>query len=155
MSTVTSPSSSRLAIPALGGIYASAPFFEALLRFVVGAFLVPHGAQKLFGAFGGYGIGGTAGFMESLGFTPGVLFAVLVGAVEFFGGILIAIGFLTRPAALAAAIMLFVAALSVHWGAFFAPEGIEYPVLWAVAALFFAVKGASAYSVDAALGKEI
>lgn len=147
----------RYYIPALASVYAGfTPLAEALLRVVVGGFLVPHGAQKLFGAFGGYGLAGTGGFMESLGFTPGVLFAFLVGFVEFVGGIAIAIGFLTRPFALAATGVLLVAAVSVHLanGFFNQAGGWEFAGLWTIAALYFAVRGGGRYSVDAKLGRE-
>jgi len=153
-----SATTTRHLIPALAPLYDKAtPVFETLLRVVVGGFLVPHGAQKLFGAFGGYGLTGTAGFMESLGFAPGILFAALVGGVEFFGGILLAIGLLTRPAAVAATIVLAVAAISVHLskGFFMQTGGIEFSALWTFAAAYFAFRGAGPYSVDAKIGREI
>ena len=150
-------SPARPIIPALAPLYDKAtPIFETLLRVVVGGFLIPHGAQKLFGAFGGYGIEGTGKFMESLGFAPGFLFAGLVGGVEFFGGILLAIGLLTRPVAVAVTIVLAVAALSVHLSkGFFAGQGgIEFAALWTFAAAYFAFRGAGPYSVDAKIGRE-
>lgn len=148
-------SSQKLIIPALGGLYSATPVFEALLRFVVGFWLVPHGAQKLFGMFGGGGISGTAGFFSQIGLEPAVLLATLAGLGEFFGGLFLAIGFLTRPAALVAAIVLLVATFSVHIGAgfFMASGGFEYASLWFFAALYFVFKGGNQYSVDAKLGR--
>ena len=79
----------RPVVPALSSLYERlSPFAEPLIRVAAGLLLVPHGAQKLFGWFGGYGIEGTGQFMASLGFEPGALFAVLVGAAEFFGTLL-------------------------------------------------------------------
>src|SRR5947209_19765732 len=86
-----------------------------VLRLVFGLIMAAHGAQKLFGWFGGYGIAGTGGFFESLGFHPGRLFAAAAGASEFGGGLLLAFG-LFGPAGPALVIgVMTVAALSVHW----------------------------------------
>src|SRR5437016_14096783 len=70
-----------------------------ILRLVVGLTLAAHGAQKLFGAFGGHGVAGTAGFLENLGFRPGTRHARLAGGTEFGGGLLLALGLLTAPGA--------------------------------------------------------
>src|SRR2546425_2904707 len=99
-----------------------------LIRLVFGLVMAAHGAQKLFGWFGGYGITGTGGFFESLGFRPGKLFAAAAGFGEFAGGLLVALGFL-RPIgpALMLSVMI-VAAVSVPWGHLFATHnGIEVP----------------------------
>ncbi|MBN9027424.1 MAG: DoxX family protein [Rhizobiales bacterium] len=148
-------SSQKLIVPAFGGLYAASPFFEAVLRFVVGFWLVPHGAQKLFGLFVGGGIDGTTGFFAQIGLQPAVLLATLAGLGEFFGGLFLAIGLLTRPAALVAAFVLLVATLSVHIGNgfFMASGGFEYASLWFFAALYFVFKGGNEYSVDAKLGR--
>lgn len=149
-------SSQKLIIPALGGLYAGGtPLFEAVLRAVVGLWMVPHGAQKLFGMFGGGGISGTAGFFSQIGLEPAVLMAVLAGGTEFFGGILLAIGLLTRPAAVAICILLLVAIFSVHIGNgfFMQTGGFEYASLWFFAALYFVFRGGNRYSVDAKLGR--
>jgi putative oxidoreductase len=147
--------SDKLIVPALGGLYSATPLFEALLRFVVGFWLVPHGAQKLFGLFGGGGISGTAGFFSQIGLEPAVLLATLAGLGEFFGGLLLAIGLFTRPAALVAAVILAVATLTVHLGNgfFMSNGGYEFASLWFFAALYFVFKGGNAYSVDARLGR--
>ncbi|MBZ9934723.1 DoxX family protein [Mesorhizobium sp. BR1-1-16] len=153
---MTDLSSQKLIVPALGGLYSRAtPLFEALLRVAVGLWMVPHGAQKLFGLFGGGGIAGTAGFFSQIGLEPAVPLAVLAGLGEFVGGLLLAIGLFTRPAAVATTIVLAVAVMSVHIGnGFFAQGGgFEYPALWFFASLYFVFRGANQYSVDAKLGR--
>src|SRR5690606_13384493 len=100
-----------------------------LVRIITGLLLIPHGAQKLFGWFGGYGLQATGEYFETaLGITPGVLMAALAGSVEFFGGLALVLGLLTRPAAVAVAVLMGVA-LSVHVpaGFFWTDGGIEYP----------------------------
>ncbi len=72
-----------------------------VLRLVIGITFILHGGQKLFGLFGGDGLNGTAGFFASLGANPGSLWAVVVGVVEFFGGIALVVGLLSRLASLA------------------------------------------------------
>jgi len=131
-----------------------APFAWPLVRIVTGLMLIPHGAQKLFGWFGGHGLSGTGQFFESaLGMSPGVLWAGLAGGVEFFGGLALVLGLLTRPAALAVAILMGVA-LSVHIpnGFFWSNGGIEYPLLWGLLALAILLRGGGEYSLDARFG---
>ncbi len=127
-----------------------------LLRVVVGLFLVPHGAQKLFGAFGGGGISGTAQFFASVGIPMPTFAAMAAGSVEFFGGILIALGLFTRPAAAAATFLLFTAAATSHFAnGFFAMNGgYEYAILWMFATLVFVVRGGECLSVDRLIGRE-
>lgn len=126
----------------------------ALARFVFGPMMAAHGAQKLFGWFGGYGIAGTGGFFEKLGFRPGWLFATAAGLSEFTGGLLVALG-LFGPVgpALMLAVMV-VAAISVHWrnGLFVTSNGIEVPLLYAAGAAALALTGFGRYSLDALLG---
>ena len=95
-----------------------------ILRLVVGLGLAAHGAQKLFGWFGGYGIAGTGQFLEGLGFRPGRLHAVQAGLAELIGGLLLAAGFLTPLGAAALVAVMLVAAVSVHFkGGYFAQSG--------------------------------
>ena len=86
-----------------------------LARMVIGLLFAAHGAQKLFGWFGGYGLAGTGGFFESLGFRPGRFFAAAAGFSEFTGGLLLAIGLLgpLGPAMIIA--VMVVAIATVHW----------------------------------------
>ena len=84
------------------------------LRIPVGIIFIAHGAQKLFGAFGGYGLEGTGQWMASIGLEPGYTLAFLAGSAEFFGGIALLVGLLTRPAAVVLAITMLVAIFSVH-----------------------------------------
>lgn len=123
-------------------------------RLVLGTIMFAHGAQKLFGWFGGYGLKGTAGFFaESLGMTPGIFWAALAGGGEFFGGLLLLIGLATRFAALTVAITMAVAIITVHSGAFFAPAGMEFPLALLAISLAFLVAGGGALSVDARLSR--
>src|SRR5438876_11448049 len=85
-----------------------------ILRLVVGLSLAAHGAQKLFGWFGGHGIAGTGQFLEQLGFRPGRPHAVQAGLAELVGGLFLATGFLTPAAAAAVVAVMVVAAVSVH-----------------------------------------
>src|SRR5262249_13258304 len=97
----------QLYIPALRRIYDwEAPFAEPLLRIALGAILIPHGMQKLFGAFGGAGLTANAALFERLGFSPGMFWGTLVACTEFFGGILLVIGLFTRFAAAAVVIFM-------------------------------------------------
>ena len=121
-----------------------------LLRVGVGLALMPHGAQKLFGWFGGYGLEGTGQWMASIGLQPGLLMAALAGAAEFFGGLALLLGLLTRPAAALTAFTMLIAVFSVHIGNgfFMANNGYEYAFVLLVAALSLLVSGGGRYSVD-------
>ncbi|MFV0575915.1 MAG: DoxX family protein [Vibrio sp.] len=103
-------------------------FAPLILRVPTGIILMAHGSQKLFGWFGGGGLEGTGQFMASLGLEPGMLMAVLAGSGEFFGGLFILLGLLTRPAAAVAAFTMLVAIGSVHLphGLFLSNGGYEY-----------------------------
>lgn len=126
------------------------------LRLGVGGTLVAHGAQKLFGWFGGHGLAGTAGFFESVGFTPGRANAILAGAGEAGGGSLLALG-LATPAAGAAVAGTMAAAASMHKdNGFFAQDGgLEYPAMLALTAGALALSGPGQLSLDAALGHRV
>ena len=124
-----------------------------IARVVFGLVMAAHGSQKLFGWFGGYGIAGTGGFLESLGFRPGKFFAMAAGTSEMAGGLLLALGLLgPLGPALIVAVMID-AMVTVHWhGLFAANNGIELPLLYIVGAAAIALIGNGAYSLDAVLG---
>ncbi|HYR82699.1 MAG TPA: DoxX family protein [Terriglobia bacterium] len=125
-----------------------------IIRVVFGLAMAGHGAQKLFGWFGGYGIKGTGGFFESLGFRPGAVFATAAGLSEMGGGLLLTVGLFTPLGAAAVLSAMLVAMVSVHWknGFFAAGNGIELPFLYAVAAVGIALTGGGAISLDRLLG---
>lgn len=134
-----------------------APLAYPLVRVTAGLLLMPHGAQKLFGWFGGHGLTGTGQYFEaSLGLYPGIAFALLAGLIEFFGGLALVLGLLTRPAALAVAVFMAVA-LSTHIsnGFFWPNGGFEYPLMWGLVALAIFLRGGDNYSLDAKLGWRI
>ncbi len=151
--------SKELYVPAMAGFYASVKDFSyPMVRIFAGLMLVPHGMQKLFGAFGG-NIDGTAGFFAKAGLVPALPLAYLIGCVEFFGGIMIAVGLFTRIAAAGASILLFVAAIYIHMtflakGFFWAKGGYEYPLLWAIVMLAIFFRGGGNLSLDSKMSKE-
>jgi putative oxidoreductase len=132
-----------------------AGFSPLALRIPIGIIFVAHGAQKLFGAFGGYGLEGTGQFMASLGLTPGYLMALLAGSAEFFGGLALLFGVLVRPAAAALAFAMLVAIFSVHigHGLFMAKNGYEYALALLAASISLLLSGAGRLSVDTALAE--
>jgi putative oxidoreductase len=127
-----------------------------LLRVPVGLIFAAHGAQKLFGWFGGYGLTATAGWLESIGIAPGLAFALLAGGAEFFGGLLLLLGLLTRPAALALAVTMVVAIFSVHIqnGFFMSNNGYEFALALLAATLALAVSGAGKLALDSMFNKK-
>lgn len=148
-----------LYIPALDGVYETfKPYMYPLLRVMMGLFYVPHGMQKLFGMFGappmaGYikGFGKMGPFWEHAGWV------YYIGSLEFFGGILLAIGLFTRVVAIQfvcfMAMATFVANAPRGW--FWTGGGSEAPLSWGIVCLVILVYGAGRYSVDRAIGKEI
>jgi putative oxidoreductase len=125
-----------------------------ILRLVFGALFAVHGAQKLFGWFGGYGLSGTGTFFEGLGFRPGRLFAAADGVAEFGGGLLLALG-LFEPVASAAIISVMIVAIAtvhLHNGLLVITNGVELPLLYTAAALSLALTGPGDYSLGAVLG---
>lgn len=124
-----------------------------ILRIAVGLLLAGHGAQKLFGWFGGYGLDGTSGFFHSLGFRPGKGMAAVAGASEAGGGLLLALGLFT-PLAGAVIVGTLLVAASVHLdkGLWSTNGGYELPLLLAVLGAVAAFTGPGAYSLDNAFG---
>ncbi|MER6027916.1 DoxX family membrane protein [Streptomyces sp. NPDC001851] len=124
-----------------------------LLRLGTGGVLAAHGAQKLFGWFGGHGLAGTGRFMESVGYAPGRASATAAGLAEAGGGTLLALG-LATPAAGAAAAGAMAGAAAVHLpSGFFAQEGgYEYAASLGLAAAGLAIAGPGRLSLDHALG---
>src|SRR5881628_2018651 len=97
-------------------------------RLFFGLGIAAHGAQKLFGWFGGYGLAGTGGFFEQLGFRPGRVFAALAGLAEWGGGILLAFGFFEPAGAALVLSVMIVAIVTVHLpNGVLTPNGIEKP----------------------------
>lgn len=127
----------------------------ALLRLVLGVIFFAHGAQKMLGWFGGYGFTGTMGFFTNVMHIP-ALFAFLAIAAEFFGGLGLIFGFLTRIAALGIFTNMTVAIAMVHhqfgffmnWTGAQKGEGFEYHLLVLALTVFLIIRGAGAVSVD-------
>ena len=145
-----------LYIPALGGLYDNLrPLAWPLVRIVTGLFMLPHGAQKLFGWFGG-NPEAMAGFFAKIGLEPAMPLVIVTGLVEVFGGLLLVLGLFTRPAAVATAILMLVAVVKVHLanGFFWSSNGFEYPLMWAVLAIAIACKGGGNLSLDRKVGRE-
>jgi putative oxidoreductase len=125
-----------------------------IMRVVLGAIMTAHGAQKLFRRFGGYGISGTSGWLEPMGFRPARLHAAVVGLAEFGGGALLALGLFTPLGAAAVAGVMFVAIATVHWSnGFFNPNGgYEFNLLIAASAIALAFAGPGVISIDDLVG---
>jgi putative oxidoreductase len=121
-----------------------------IARLVVGAVFVAHGAQKLFGAWGGGGIDGTGAMFEQSGLSPGEPLAVLAGSGEFFGGILIALGLMTRLGAFSVGTSMVVAIIAIHLPGPFV-EGYEFPLTLLAAAVVLLVAGPGRLSLDAVI----
>jgi putative oxidoreductase len=139
------------------GTYADLPTVSIgllLLRVVVGLIMAAHGAQKLLGWFGGYGLRGTGEFFVQLGFQPGPAFAAAASISEIISGLLVTFGFLGPIGPALMISVMIVAAMTVHWdhGLFAANNGIELPLLYGIAALGLALTGFGQYSLDNWLG---
>lgn len=161
-------------MPALGNdapqlwiLMQTAPFLEAsgsnaaalstgllVARVVIGLVMSAHGAQKLFGWFGGYGLTATGGFFEQLGFRPGRMFAAIASVTEIVAGLLIAFGLLGPVGPALMLSVMIVAAVTVHWsnGLFASTNGIEVPLLYGAFAVMLALTGPGLFSLDALLG---
>ncbi|MBM7440407.1 DoxX family protein [Streptomyces sp. HB132] len=119
-----------------------------LLRLALGLTVAAHGAQKLFGWFGGGGITGTGQFFEMSGYPSGETMAVIAGLSEIFGGLGLVAGLLT-PLAGAVVFGTMINALAVKWGGgFFAPDGVEFELLLTAGAAGLALTGPGRIAVD-------
>jgi putative oxidoreductase len=146
----------QLIIPALAPLYQLlGPVAEALLRVVVGLALVPHGLRMGFGFFPGTGLKvdnlrALADQLDETGYRPGRLWAPAIAITELVGGPLLALGLFTRPVAVP--IFLFLAVSNVErWrvgGYFWNTLGLEYTLMWTLAAFYFLVHGGGVYSLD-------
>ena len=125
-----------------------------VLRLVVGLLFAAHGAQKLFGSFGGHGLKGTAGFFEMIGLKPGHIHAMAAGTMEFGGGLLLALGLVTPIAAAALIAVMTAAVITVHYqkGIWSTNGGFEYNLVLAAVAFALAAIGAGHWSLDHAFG---
>lgn len=134
-------------------LFTRAGYGLTILRIAVGVIFAAHGSQKLFGLFGGYGLAGTAQYMESIGLTPGYLMATLAGGTEFFAGLALIIGLLVRPAALGLTFLSLVAIFTVHIsnGLFMANNGYEFALALLGGSLAVLIEGAGKLSVDRAI----
>ena len=123
------------------------------LRIAAGIIFAAHGAQKLFGWFGGYGLEGTGQFMASIGLTPGYVMAALAGGAEFFGGLALILGVVVRPAAAVLAFVMAIAIFSVHIGngLFMSNNGYEFGLALLAVSVALTISGAGPFSVDRAL----
>ncbi|NAW56325.1 MULTISPECIES: DoxX family protein [unclassified Vibrio] len=127
------------------------------LRVPIGIILMAHGSQKLFGWFGGYGLEGTGQWMASIGLEPGVLMAFMAGSAEFFGGLFLLLGLLTRPAAVVTAFTLIVAIFSVHIdnGLFMSNNGYEFGLALLAATVSLAISGSGKLALDNVLSQKL
>lgn len=124
------------------------------VRLVIGLAFAAHGTQKLFGWFGGYGLAGTGGFLETLGFRPGRVFAAAAGVSELVGGLLIAAGLFgpVGPMFVIAAMLVAIVTVHLRNGFFNASNGVELPLLYLLVGLVYAFDGYGVVSLDATLG---
>ena len=127
------------------------------LRLGAGVLFTAHGAQKLFGWYGGYGLEGTAGWMVSIGLEPGVLMAAMAGSAEFFGGLLLVTGLLVRPTALILALTMLVAIVTVHLenGLFMSNNGYEFGLALLAISVALVFRGAGSLSADRLLQRQL
>jgi putative oxidoreductase len=153
-----------LILPGLASLYGGlAPVAEALLRVVVGLALVPHGLRMTFGFFADTGlkVGSVEQLAEQLdrtGYRPGWLWAPAISVTQLLCGPLLAFGLFTRPVAVPIFVFLVVSNLE-RWrvgGYFWNTLGLEYTLMWTIAALYFLIHGGGFYSLDHLLiGREL
>jgi putative oxidoreductase len=120
------------------------------LRIPAGIIFMAHGAQKLFGSFGGHGLEGTGQWMASIGLEPGWLMALLAGGAEFFGGAALLLGLLVRPVSAVLAFTMLVAIFAVHFehGLFLANGGYEFALSLLAVSGALMISGAGRWSLD-------
>jgi putative oxidoreductase len=155
--TSIAPATSRLFIPALGGLYRNlSDFAQAALRIVLGGILIPHGMQKLFGTFGGLGLEKNAALFDKIGYSPGMFWGTLVGCTELIGGVLLVLGLFTRPAAFGVVIFMIngVYFTSKTGGFFWTTRGSEFPILILAVAFYVLIRGAGPWSIDRKMSRE-
>jgi putative oxidoreductase len=154
--------STTLVFPSLGPLYAAlAPIAEALLRVVVGLWMVPHGLRMAFGFFPGTGLPHRnvhmlAVDLDKWGYHPGWLWAPLIAATELIAGPMLALGLLTRVVAVPLVLFLIVTNFE-RWrvGRYFWNKlGLEYTFMWLIATIYFLVHGGGLYSLDRLIGWE-
>ena len=126
-----------------------------IIRLVIGLSFIGHGAQKLFGWFGGYGLKGTGGWLESIGIKPGVQMAFLAGISELLGGLLFALGLLTPVASLLILGTMIMAIAKVHGvnGYWSTQNGYEYNFAIIAVVIGVALTGPGQYALDVLLFK--
>lgn len=131
-------------------LHSDAGWAGLVLRVPIGMILAAHGSQKLFAWFGGHGLEGTGQWMASVGLNPGFLMALLAGSAEFFGGVALMLGLLTRLSAAVSAVTMAVALFWVHWGKgfFLAEHGIEYALALFAATSALVLMGGGRYALD-------
>lgn len=134
--------------------HAMVSFGLLVARIVVGLLMAAHGAQKLFGWFGGRGLNPTGEFFVKLGYNQGRAFAGLASTTEIVSGLLVVLGFLGPVGPALMISVMIVAMTTVHWpnGIFAANNGVELPLLFATAGFAFAMGGFGEYSLDSLLG---
>jgi putative oxidoreductase len=124
-----------------------------ILRLMVGLVIAAHGAQKLFGWFGGGGLKGAIKMSEMLRLRPVRFWALMSGLTEFVGGVLLALGLLNPLGPLGVIAAMLMAIITVHWPRFFnTNRGLEFPLVLLGMSLSAAISGPGAYSLDAWLG---
>lgn len=128
-----------------------------VLRNMFGSLMAGHGSQKLFGWFGGNGLGGSAMWLESLGFKPGKPWAMMAGLSEFGGGVLTSLGLLHPLGPILTLGSMGTATFKVHWGKpiWVTSGGAELPVLNMAIATALMMTGPGRYSLDNLLGTRL
>lgn len=124
------------------------------LRLGLGAIFFAHGAQKLFGWFGGPGLQKVADMFGQMGLPPSPFLAGLAGTGEFLGALLILLGLFTRFGAFLVMCVMLVAIFKVHWGHFFLPTGMEFALGQLCIAVSLLLSGGGAFSIDACIQKQ-